>query len=77
MKKVFIALSLVVFFTVSAAATSKIFKEHKPRMKNGVKVVKKCSYCHNSVTKLKKKGGQNIKLIQKTSTCSGKGCHGS
>ncbi len=77
MKRIMTASAMVVFITISAAATPKLFRQHKLWLKNGARVVKNCSSCHNSATGLKKRKGQDIKIILKTATCSGKGCHGS
>ena len=77
-KKRIIFAASVTFITVSMMlfATPKYFNEHKKRKRNNVTVVKNCKFCHNKNTGLKKRGGQNYKLIQKSKTCSGRECHG-
>ena len=45
-KNITFAVLFTIIFTVSGLiATPVIFKEHKPRMKDGKKVVTGCGYC--------------------------------
>ena len=78
MRKKYLSIFFIILFfsAVSLLANPKLFREHKVRMKAGKKFIQSCSSCHNSTTGLLKMKGQNIKKIQKTKTCSGKGCHG-
>jgi len=75
MKKLFMATILGIFVLtgMSVMANSKLMMSHK-KIKGAIQIAK-CTDCHNAVTKIEKKKGQDYKAVLKTPSCAGAGCH--
>jgi hypothetical protein len=65
-------LIITAFTAANLMANPEIMKKHAGKKKDGKNV--NCAYCHTGA-KIAKKGGQNVKALEKMPACLGPGCH--